>query len=237
MMADTLFYSPDIGVNPLLPEQESQHCVKVLRMREGAQLTVTDGAGTFYDCSLLQAHPRQCMVNIRGQREVSHKRGFSLQIAFAPTKQMDRNEWFVEKATEIGVDRFIPIVSSLSERKQIKHERLTKTAISAMKQSQQAFLPVIEEMVNIEALLCRPFEGRKFIAHCHDLPREPLSQTSRRGEDVLIMIGPEGDFSEDEIERAMAHGFEPVSLGDTRLRTETASLVATHTIHVINHLT
>ncbi|MBK5196390.1 MAG: 16S rRNA (uracil(1498)-N(3))-methyltransferase [Proteiniphilum sp.] len=233
-MADTLFYCPDILTNPRLPEQESQHCIKVLRMREGDRLTVTDGEGFFYDCSLIEAHPKHCVVSILHQLEEVKKRDYTLHIAFAPTKQMDRNEWFVEKATEIGTDLFTPILSSFSERKEIRRERLEKIAVSAMKQSQQAFLPAIEEMVRLKDFISRPFTGRKFIAHCYDLPRKPLAQTYRKGENALILIGPEGDFSEEEVALATANGFEPVTLGETRLRTETACLVATHTIHVMN---
>ncbi len=236
-MADTLFYCPEIRISPILSEQESQHCVKVLRMKEGDNLTVTDGAGSFYDCSLLQAHPRQCILHILRQWEEPGKRDYILHIAFAPTKQMDRNEWFVEKATEMGTDRFTPILSSYSERKEIKQERLEKIAISAMKQSQQARLPRIDELTRFVGLVSQPFKGRKFIAHCYDHPKKLLTQTYRKGENALILIGPEGDFSEEEVAHAIANGFEPVSLGDTRLRTETASLVATHTIHVINQIT
>src|SRR5690606_33051487 len=119
---------------------------------------------------------------------------FRLDIAFAPTKHMDRNEWFVEKAVEIGIDRFIPLLSSYSERKELKRDRLEKIAISAMKQSQQAFLPEIEEMLRFTNYVSRPFSGRKFIAHCADLPRQPLTQLYRKGENALVLIGPEGDF-------------------------------------------
>ena len=236
-MADTLFYCPDIVKNPRLPEQESQHCVKVLRMKEGDRLTVTDGEGFIYDCELLEAHPRHCTLSILHQQKVEKKRDYTLHIAFAPTKQMDRNEWFMEKATEIGIDFFIPLSSSFSERKEIKRERLEKIVVSAMKQSQQAFLPGIEEMVRLKDFISRPFTGRRFIAHCYALPKKPLTETYRKGENALILIGPEGDFSEEEVAFAIENGYEPVSLGDTRLRTETACLIATHTIHVINQIT
>jgi 16S rRNA (uracil1498-N3)-methyltransferase len=236
-MADNLFYCPDIGHNPILPEQESQHCAKVLRMRDGDLLTITDGEGQFFDCKLLLSHPKKSMVTILRQWEEPRKRDFLLHIAFSPTKQMDRNEWFVEKATEIGVDRFTPILGSFSERKEIKRERLDKIAIAAMKQSQQSRLPIIDEMLPFGKLVGQPFAGRKFIAHCYDLPKSPLSQSYRKGENALILIGPEGDFSEQEVAEAINNGFEPVSLGDTRLRTETASLVALHTIHLINAIT
>lgn len=236
-MADNLFFCPEILQNPILPEQESQHCAKVLRMQEGDLLTVTDGEGSFYECRLQLSHPKKSVVKILRQWEEPRKRSFMIQIAFSPTKQMERNEWFVEKATEIGVDRFTPILGNFSERKEIKRERLTKIAISAMKQSQQARLPLIDEMRPFNELVAQPFNGRKFIAHCYDLPKTPLAQSYRKGENVLILIGPEGDFSEQEVAEAINNGFEPVSLGETRLRTETACLVATHTIHVLNQNT
>ncbi len=235
-MAGTLFFCPDILKSPVLPEQESQHCVKVLRTREGETLTVTDGKGFFYDCELVQAHPKQCIVAIRHQSEIPVNRHFALHIAFAPSKQMDRNEWFVEKATEIGIDRFTPLVCRHSERKEIKQERLQKVVVAAMKQSLQAYLPEIEKTTRFEELIERPFQGRKFIAHCHDLPKKQLASSYKKGENALILIGPEGDFSEEEVNRAVGLGFEPVSIGGTRLRSETASLVSMHIIHVINNI-
>ncbi len=233
-MTDYLFYCPDILHHPILPEQESQHCTKVLRMQEGDLLILTDGAGHFYDCKLLLAHPKKSVVTILRQWEEPRKRAYQLHIGFGPTKQMDRNEWFVEKATEIGIDRFTPLLGSYSERKEMKRERLEKIAISAMKQSQQSRLPLIDEMQRFSKFVTQPFEGQKFIAHCYDLPKTSLLQSYRRGEHAVILIGPEGDFSEQEVAEAIGNGFVPVSLGETRLRTETASLVALHTIHLLN---
>jgi 16S rRNA (uracil1498-N3)-methyltransferase len=233
-MADTLFYSPDIRQSSLLPEKESQHCVKVLRMQEGDTLTVTDGKGRFYECTLVQAHPKQCMVNIQHSVEIPKGWNYRLRMAFAPTKQTERNEWFVEKAVEIGIDGITPILCRYSERKEIKKERLEKIAVSAMKQSQQAYLPEIEELAGFEEIISRPFDGKKYIAHCYDLPKEPLAQLCKKGDDTLILIGPEGDFSREEVEKAIAAGFAPVALGQSRLRTETACLAAIHTVHVVN---
>lgn len=235
-MTDTLFFSPDIRKSALLGENESQHCVKVLRMREGDALTITDGMGCFYECTLLQANPKQCLVGIQNILEKPKGWNHRLWIAFAPVKQMERNEWFVEKAVEIGIDGFSPILSQYSERKEIKKERLEKIAVSAMKQSQRAYLPEIDAMTGFEYLISRPFDGKKFIAHCYDLPKAPLAQRYQKGEDALILIGPEGDFSCEEVEKAIDAGFVPVSLGESRLRTETACLTAIHTIHVINSL-
>ncbi|MDR1743359.1 MAG: 16S rRNA (uracil(1498)-N(3))-methyltransferase [Dysgonamonadaceae bacterium] len=235
-MSDTLFFCPDILHVPQLPEQESQHCVKALRMKEGDRIEVTDGKGFFYRCAILQAHPKHCVLSIEKADEQVKPWPFSLQIAFAPTKNMDRNEWFVEKATEIGTDRFSPLLCRYSERKDLKTERLWKIAVSAMKQSQQAFLPTIDEITPFARFVALPFNGRKFIAHCHPSPKKTLAEIYRKGENALALIGPEGDFSEQEVQQAIDNGFEPVSLGETRLRTETACLAACHTIHVINDL-
>ena len=232
-MADTLFYSPDIQNNPILPELESRHCTKVLRMRAGDLLSVTNGKGQFFSCKLLHPDPKKSVVSILHQWEKPKNRNYQLHIAFGPTKQIDRNEWFVEKATEIGIDRITPIVSRYSERKEIKKERLEKIAISAMKQSRQAYLPIIDKILPFELFINHQFEGRKFIAHCHNQPKELLSQTCKEGEDTLLLIGPEGDFSEQEVCEAIEQGFQPISLGEQRLRTETACLVAVHTLHLM----
>lgn len=233
-MADTVFYSPHIRHSQQLSEQESQHCVKVLRMKEGDILTVTDGKGFFHECILIHAHPKQCTVSIQNSVEKPKGWGFRLRVAFAPTKQMERNEWFIEKAVEIGIDQLTPILCKYSERKEIKKERFEKIVVSAMKQSQQAVMPVIDEMISFSQFVEKSFAGRKFIAHCYPTPKISLPKTYRKGEDVLILIGPEGDFSEEEIQKAIDLGFEPISLGENRLRTETACLVACHTLHVLN---
>src|SRR5690554_7576153 len=232
-MSFNLFYSPDIDNISQLPEYESQHCVKVLRMRSGDKLTVTDGKGFFYDCELIDANSKGCTISVLNRYEVPTGRNFKLHIAFSPTKQMDRNEWFIEKATEIGIDKFTPIYSNFSERKDIKTERLKKIAISAIKQSQQASLPEIDIQVSFNDFISMQFNSKKYIAHCYDKPKTPLTQLYNKGDDALILIGPEGDFSEEEVESAIKNGFEPISLGETRLRTETACLVAMHTIHVV----
>lgn len=235
-MTDTLFYSPEINFNPQLPEIESYHCVKVLRMKSGDKLTVTDGKGYFYNCTLLDANPKYSTVSILNRVRAFKKWNFNLQLAFSPTKQMDRNEWFIEKATELGVDKFIPVISSYSERKEIKTERLKKTAISAMKQSLKSYLPEIDEPIKFHDFISIPFDGKKFIAHCHDLPKKPLVQSYIKGQNALIIIGPEGDFSKEEVNEASKYGFIPISLGESRLRTETAALVASHSIHVLNNI-
>jgi 16S rRNA (uracil1498-N3)-methyltransferase len=235
-MSDTFFYYPNIRENSQLSEEESRHCIKVLRMKEGDRLTITDGKGFLYDCILVEAHPKHCMVSIETENFRDKSWNFSLHIAFAPTKNMERNEWFVEKATEIGIDEITPLLCRFSERKEVKSERLRKIIISAMKQSRQTVLPCFNEMISFQEFISMPFSGRKFIAHCYPTEKKRLTQTYRKSEDALLLIGPEGDFSEEEVQKAIEMGFEPISLGENRLRTETACLVACHTVHVLNQL-
>lgn len=233
-MNEQLFFAPNIDEDLQLPEQESVHCARVLRMKEGDSLTIVDGKGTLFRCTLIQSHAKRCVVQIDEKVEVPKSWHFNLHIAFAPIKNMDRNEWFIEKATEIGIDRFTPLLCRYSERKEIKTERLKKTAISAMKQSHQAWLPIIDEMIAFETFVKQPFDGKKYIAHCHPTKKKSLAQLYKKNENALILIGCEGDFSEDELKLAIENGFHPIHLGENRLRTETACLVAMHTLHVIN---
>ena len=233
---DTIFYCPDIRTNPEMPDTESQHCARVLRMKEGDPLLITDGKGYFYRAQLLQANPKSCVVTI--EEEIPQPKGwdFNLNIAFAPTKNLDRIEWFVEKATEIGMDAFSPLKCRYSERKNINATRLEKIMISAMKQSQKSRLPQFDEMIQFDQFIKQPFSGQKFIAHCYDSIKTPLTKAYKKYTDTLILIGPEGDFSEEEVAKSIEQGFIPISLGDSRLRTETAALVACHTVHVLNQL-
>ncbi len=232
------FYCPDIEENPLMPEVESGHCVRVLRHQPGDLLEVVDGKGGLYTVRLVDAHHKHAMVEILERRELPPYWKGRLVLAVAPTKNMDRMEWLVEKATEVGMDGFLPLHCRFSERKEIKRERLEKTAVSAMKQSLKAALPDIEEMTPFAKVIerYRDFPG-KFIAHCvDDGQRHLLSREYRPGEDSVILIGPEGDFSQDEIRLAMEAGFRPVSLGDARLRTETAALTALQTFHIAGQM-
>lgn len=233
-MEKTIFYTPDILTSSELPTEEAQHCIKVLRKKEGDEILLADGKGNFYDADIIQANPKHCIVNII--KSVSPKKNwnFNLQIAFAPTKNMDRVEWFAEKATEIGIDHFSPILCQYSERKEIKLQRIEKILISAMKQSQKALLPQLDEMQSFSQLIKQEFEGQKFIAHCYPQEKPILKEVYKKGMNALILIGPEGDFSEKEVEEAIRSGFQPISLGESRLRTETAALAACHAIHVLN---
>ena len=235
-MSDFIFYASEINQHPFLSEEESQHCVKVLRMKENEQLTITDGKGFFYDCTLLQAHPKKCAVSINKVTKIDKTWNEHIHLAFAPVKNMDRNEWFVEKATEIGVDEITLLQCRFSERKEIKTDRLNKIIVSAMKQSQQAYLPKLNPMTDFDHFVRSCFERQKFVAHCYQTPKTLLAKAYWPNDDVLVLIGPEGDFSEEEVQLALDGGFLPVSLGGNRLRTETACLAAVHTIHVIDQI-
>lgn len=230
-----IFYTPFIDSVKELTEEESAHCVRVLRLSAGAEITLTDGKGRFYSAVITLPHPKRCGVEVTGIIEKPEHWGCCIHIAVAPTKNMDRIEWFAEKATEIGISAITPLRCRFSERKELKRERIEKILISAMKQSLKAVLPRLDEMTDFKKFVQQPFDGQKFIAHCYgEKDRTLLKQLYKPGSDVLILIGPEGDFSEEEVSLAISQGFVPVTFGDSRLRTETAALVACHTIHVIN---
>lgn len=231
------FYAPDIAINPILPESDSQHCVRVLRMKEGDTLEVIDGKGHRYTCRLIEAHAKRAHVEIIEKQDVPLSWQNNITIAVAPTKHLDRMEWMVEKLTEIGVNRIIPLLCRYSERKELKIERLEKIAISAMKQSLKTVLPIIDVMTPIKDVITKQMYDQRFIAYCDtSIPRKLLSAEYRANKDTLILIGPEGDFSTEEINMALNSGYNPISLGDNRLRTETAAVVACDTCHIINQL-
>lgn len=229
-----IFYTPDIQVNSELPKEEFRHCVQVLRLAEGDEIVLTDGKGSFYKAVITLVSNKRCLVDIRETTSQDSLWGCHLHIAIAPTKNMDRMEWLLEKATEIGVDEFTFLNCRFSERKIIKTERLEKIAISAIKQSLKATLPQLNEMTDFNKFVTREFKGQKFIAHCYEGQKQFFKDVIRKGEDALILIGPEGDFSPEEVELAIKHDFLPVSLGKSRLRTETAALVACHTMNLEN---
>lgn len=233
-MDKTIFFAPDILSDQTLPQEESAHCIRVLRKKEGDTIYIADGKGHFFDAEIIEAHQKHCVVNIINTIDEPKPWSNNLHIAFAPTKNMDRVEWFAEKATEIGIDRFSPLLCRYSERKEIKLSRIEKILISAMKQSQKSFVPQLDEMTALADFIRQPFDGQKFIAHCYPQEKKLLKDAYTHGGNVLILIGPEGDFSEKEVQLALDNGFEPISLGNSRLRTETAALVACNTIQVIN---
>lgn len=232
-----LFYTPDIAETLTLPEVESGHCVRVLRLVEGDEIGLIDGRGTFYRAAIDLAHNKRCKVRILEERSQPAHWAGPIEVAIAPTKNLDRMEWFTEKTTEMGIDAIVPLLCRFSERKELKVERIEKIAISAMKQSLKAVLPRIDEMTPFERYVREPFEGQKFIAHCYaDEERKLLSQTYQAGSSARILIGPEGDFSPEEVSLAIENGYVPISLGASRLRTETAGVVACHTLHTLNEV-
>ena len=230
-----IFYTPGIsGISYTLDEPESKHCTRVLRLVKGDLITLVDGHGGLFTAEITDPNPKRCQVNVIQSQLNFGLSAFQVNIAIAPTKNMERIEWFLEKATEIGVTRITPLLCRFSERKEIKHERLEKVMISAMKQSLKAYLPQLDELTKFSNFIHQPFEGQKFIAHCEDQQRDLLKSRIKPGENYLILIGPEGDFSVEEIEQALNAGFHPVSLGNSRLRTETAGVVACHTFNLLN---
>ena len=236
-----LFYSADLepGISSFqLTEEESKHAVRVLRLNVGERVHLIDGRGGFYEAEISDAHPKRTQLSILSYQPEFQKPNCYLHIAVAPTKNIDRIEWFLEKATEIGIQEITPIISEHSERKEVKTERLNKVIVSAMKQSLKAYLPRLNEAVTFENFLKKveeDQESKKAIAHCEeDQEKKYLNQIFQANERYLILIGPEGDFSVPEIEKAISAGFIPVSLGEARLRTETAALYACTEIALLN---
>lgn len=229
-----VFYTPDIDSNLELPSEEAAHCVKVLRLTEGDNITLTDGKGFFYEASIAFISNKKCIVNILEKEEQDKFWNGHLHLAMAPTKNMDRIEWFAEKATEIGFDELSFLNCRFSERKVIKNERIDKILVSAIKQSLKATKPILNEMTDFNKFVKKDFSGQKFIAHCYEGEKPLLKDVIIPGQDALVMIGPEGDFSQEEVKLAIDNGFVPISLGKSRLRTETAALVACHIMNLTN---
>lgn len=229
-----LFYTPDIDTSHCLNEEESGHCVRVLRYGQGDEILLTDGRGTTYTARIVNPHPKHCEFEIVSQERQEKGHHFYLHIAIAPTKNVERIEWMVEKCTEIGVDEITPLLCHFSERKQLRTDRLEKIVLSAAKQSLTPYLPKLNELTDFNTFIRGVKEQDKFIAHCYKEDKKVLRDEIQRGRDVVILIGPEGDFSEQEIRDAMTLGFVPVSLGNSRLRTETAGVVACHTAILMN---
>ena len=232
------FYAPDITTTLTLPESESGHAVRVLRHAAGDAIEVVDGRGNLYRCSIISAHHKGCAVEINEVIELPKVWRPKITLAAAPTKNMDRMEWLVEKLVEIGVDEFIPVRCARSERKDLKTERLEKIAVSAMKQSLKAVLPEISPLIPLKEFLAAiPAATQCFVGYCDEnTERKLLSRTLKPDTDTAILIGPEGDFTPEEIDACRQAGFVPVTMGDNRLRTETAALVGCDTFHIINQL-
>ena len=232
-----VFYLPDAHTGLMtMPEDESKHCVKVLRMAVGERFCVTNGKGSLFDAQLVEAMPKHAVIELGNERAGYDNTPYNIEIAVAPTKLNERMEWFLEKATEIGISRVRLFTSFHSERREANVERFRKVMIAAMKQSIKSNLPAIDGIVSFEHLVKQPFEGQKFIAWIDDDVTEQLCDLYNKGENTLVLIGPEGDFSKEEVTLAKQNGFVPVSLGKARLRTETAALVACHTLNLINQM-
>lgn len=231
-----LFYTPHLGPESSEFEfdtEEASHIVKVLRSKAGDIIETTNGKGYLFKVQILDANPKHCIAKVVGSRKEHHKR-YHLHLAVAPTKNSSRYEWFLEKATEIGVHEITPILCDRSERRQIKPERLEKILLSAMKQSLRPYLPKLNKAIPFQELVDKPIAGLKCIAHCEDGDKTDLKRWLGADQDVTILIGPEGDFTRDEIQKARENGFHPVSLGDSRMRTETAAIMAVATAAIIN---
>ena len=232
-----LFYTPNIDISSksfTLNKEESRHIIRVLRLKEKNLIYVTDGKGNLIKAEIIDANQNACEVKVLEISSNHEKRDYYVHMAVAPTKNNDRYEWFLEKATEIGVDEITPIIGKHSERKKIKLERFEKVILSGVKQSLKAYIPKINEAIKFENFLKKDFNGDKFIAHCVEDDRKSLKSELIAGRKYLVLIGPEGDFDKEEIALALDKGFTPVSLGNFRLRTETAALAAVHSIAFVN---
>ena len=232
-----LFYTPDIDPSHpqyFLGEEESKHAIRVMRLEKGDQVQLIDGKGGLYTANILDAHPKRTILQINSVITAFNKRNHYLHIAIAPTKNIERMEWFLEKGTEIGIDEITPIICQRSERKEIKIDRLNKIITSAIKQSVKAYHPVLNEPLSFNQLLAKPFSGQKFIAHCDKGEKASLRNEIVANGNYLILIGPEGDFTHDEIDGALTKDFKAITLGNSRLRTETAALEACFEVNFLN---
>ena len=234
-----LFYTPEIQpAHPtfMLSEEESKHAIRVLRLTVGEKIHLIDGHGGLYDTEIIEAHPKRTTLRVLSVQEYFGKSTYEIHMAVAPTKNIDRIEWFLEKATEIGLTSYTPIICEHSERKDVKVERLEKVAIAAMKQSLKAYLPQIKPATSFSKFIqeIKDETYTKGIAHCVDSEKKYISNTFAPRGKYMILIGPEGDFSEKEISQATEAGFIPLSLGEARLRTETAALASVLEVSLLN---
>ena len=231
-----LFYNPTINdtiSSFSFDKEESKHIIKVLRKKDTDILFVTNGLGTLFKTEITLASDTKCTVKIVSIEKLENPK-YHLHLAVAPTKMNDRYEWFLEKATEIGISEITPIICDHSERKQIKTDRFDKIILSAMKQSNHCFLPKLNEPIAYKEFIKIKNEGLQLIAHCEETNKKTLKSILKPNQNVTLLIGPEGDFSEKEIQLALENNFIAVSLGNTRLRTETAAIVACHSVAFIN---
>jgi 16S rRNA (uracil1498-N3)-methyltransferase len=229
-----LFYTPQIeGDELVLEEQESKHAIRVLRLSRGDQVILVDGVGGWYEAEIQGDHPKRCLLVIKHHIKEYKPLPYQLHIAISPTKNMDRFEWFLEKATEIGISKVTPLICHRTERTQVKMERLDRILVSAMKQSLKAYKPTLSEPVKLAEFLKQQIRGAKGIAHCYPFKRMNLADLDPAGP-FTILVGPEGDFTEEELEEAIKEGYNPLLLGESRLRTETAGVHICSAISVLN---
>ncbi|MCD8440563.1 16S rRNA (uracil(1498)-N(3))-methyltransferase [Tenacibaculum finnmarkense] len=233
-----LFFNPDITTETTqitFDKEESRHIVRVLRKKEGDILQITNGAGFLFSVSITIANDKRCLTTVVKYEEKPNNRDYYLHVAIAPTKNNDRLEWFLEKATEIGIDEITPIICDNSERKIVKIDRLNKIVQAAMKQSLQFTLPKLNDPIKLSEFFKKDVTSKLFIAHCEEnIEKKLLKNIADKNENYTILIGPEGDFSSKEIDYALNHNFKPISLGDNRLRTETAGLNVVQSIAFIH---
>ncbi len=230
-----LFYTNKIdGDWAVLEEAEARHCVQVLRMKEGDAIQFVDGKGNWYTGRLTTLHKKECRIGIEQRKLQAPATKVDLHLAVAPTKSIDRFEWFLEKATEMGISQITPLLCRRSERKRIRAERLERILVAAMKQSLKAQLPVLHPLQKLGDFLSKVDSQQKFIAHCNPDQKKLLKDIYIAGKSVCILVGPEGDFTEEEVCAAQQLGFDSISLGEARLRTETAAMVACHSINFMN---
>lgn len=220
------FYTPE-PQSLTLPDEEAQHASRVLRLQAGDEIFLMDGRGNFYNATITESTKKACRYDIIATMPQSPEWPYHIHLAMAPTKNMDRTEWMAEKATEIGINELTLLNCQWSERRIVKHERIERILVAAMKQSRKAWLPQLNDMTDFADFIAMPRSGQKFICHCHSDNLPLLKDQLSHNDDALVMIGPEGDFSPAEVAAAEAAGFMSVSLGTCRLRTETAAIVAT----------
>ncbi|MFH6995978.1 16S rRNA (uracil(1498)-N(3))-methyltransferase [Flavobacterium sp. FlaQc-48] len=231
-----LFYNPDIDESTesfSFDKEESRHIIKVLRKKDSDILHVTNGLGLLFETEITLASDNKCIVQVLSIKKTDQPK-FRLHLAVAPTKMNDRFEWFLEKATEIGIQEITPVICDRSERKVVNLERFEKIILSAMKQSNETYLPKLNEAISFKEFIKQKNEGLQLIAHCEETDKKSLKDVLKPNESVTMLIGPEGDFSEKEIALALENNYEPVTLGNTRLRTETAAIVACHSVVFFN---
>ncbi|MGV8879920.1 MAG: 16S rRNA (uracil(1498)-N(3))-methyltransferase [Sphingobacteriaceae bacterium] len=232
-----IFYTPDIETSTyFLSEEESKHCIRVLRLKAHDPVQLVDGRGNLYLAEIADPHPKRTLLSVMEVKKEFHKRNHYLHLAVAPTKNIDRLEWLLEKATEIGVDEISWILCERSERKEVKNERLNKIVTAAVKQSIKAYHPKLNSVISFNSLMEGQTDAQKFIAHCEPGDKYSLKSQIQPKGNYLILIGPEGDFTPMEIRTALSNGFQSITLGEGRLRTETAALEACFEINFLNRL-